>query len=152
MAFLFGVFQGLMPLIGYFGGRAFASFLSSIDHWIAFGLLGFIGGKMFLEGLKPIDPQCDVTPHPFRWKSLIVLAFATSIDALATGIVFVPFPDKIWFAVASIGLISFIFSITGVYLGVTFRRKIKFNVELLGGVILFGIGLKILIEHLTSNC
>jgi len=150
MALLFGLFQGLMPLIGYFGGRAFAQLISSFDHWIAFSLLGIIGGKMFIEGLKPIDPHCETTKNPFKWKTLITLAFATSIDALATGIVFVPFPEKIWVAVMSIGVISFMFSIIGVYLGVHFRQKIKINVEILGGIILLGIGTKILLEHLLS--
>ncbi|MBP1677889.1 MAG: hypothetical protein H6Q20_2448 [Bacteroidetes bacterium] len=152
MAFLFGLFQGLMPLIGFFGGKAFTELISSLDHWIAFGLLGFIGGKMFIEGLKPIDPKCDTTPHPFRWKVLITLALATSIDALATGIIFVSFPDKIWFAIASIGAISFLFSFIGVYMGASFGLRIKLNVEVIGGIILIGIGLKILIEHLTTNC
>lgn len=148
MAFLFGLFQGLMPLIGYFGGRTFANTLGQYDHWIAFGLLVAIGLKMFIEGLKPIDPHCDTTPNPFRWKTLITLAIATSIDAMATGVIFVPYPERILFAVLSIGLISFVFSLLGVYLGVYFRDKIKLNVELLGGIILIGIGSKILIEHL----
>lgn len=149
MALLFGLFQGIMPLIGYFGGHAFAKLLSSFDHWIAFVLLGIIGGKMFIEGLKPIDPHCDITPNPFKWKTLITLAFATSIDALATGVIFVPFPGKIWIAVINIGIISFIFSIIGVLIGVNFKKKLKFNVEILGGLILIGIGLKILIEHIS---
>ncbi len=148
MALLFGLFQGIMPLIGYFGGHAFATLLSSFDHWIAFVLLGIIGGKMFIEGLKPIDPHCDITPNPFKWRTLITLAFATSIDALATGVIFVPFPGKIWIAVANIGIISFIFSLIGVQIGVHFKRKLKFNVEIIGGLILIGIGLKILIEHI----
>ena len=150
MAFLFGLFQGIMPLVGYFGGRSFAQLISNFDHWIAFTLLGAIGAKMFIEGLKPIDPHCETDHNSFKWKTLITLAFATSIDALATGIVFVPFPDKVWIAVTSIGLISFLFSITGVYLGVHFRQRIKINVEILGGIILIGIGLKILMEHLLS--
>lgn len=150
MALLFGLFQGLMPLIGYLGGQTFSGLINSFDHWIAFGLLGIIGGKMFIEGLKPIDPHCEINVNPFKWKTLITLAFATSIDALATGIVFVPFPDKIEIAIISIGIISFLFSILGVYLGVHFRNKIKINVELLGGIILIGIGLKVLLEHLLS--
>ncbi len=151
MAFLFGLFQALMPLIGYFGGMTFAKFISSFDHWIAFGLLGIIGGKMFIEGLKPIDPHCDITPNPFKWKTLFTLAIATSIDAMATGIVFVPFPEKIWFAIFNIGIISFIFTIIGVHIGVHFKKRMKFNVEILGGIILIGIGLKILIEHLQNT-
>lgn len=150
MALLFGLFQGLMPLIGYLGGRAFAELISAFDHWIAFGLLALIGGKMFVEGLQPVDSHCEKKSNPFKWKTLVTLAFATSIDALATGIIFVPYPDKVLFAFVSIGLISFLFSVVGVYLGVHFRRKIKINVEIIGGVILFGIGTKILLEHLFS--
>ena len=148
MAFLFGLFQGIMPLVGYFGGLSFASKISAYDHWIAFGLLGIIGIKMFIEGLKTIDPNCQCDSHPFRWKVLIPLAFATSIDALTTGIIFVSFPNTIYYAIIIIAIISFAFSIVGVYLGIHFKRKIHFNVEVLGGVILFGIGLKILVEHL----
>lgn len=151
MAFLFGFFQAFMPLIGYFGGLSFAKFINTFDHWIAFILLGFIGIKMFIEGLKPIDPHCEVKSSPFKWKVLFTLSIATSIDALATGIVFVPYPDKIWVAISTIGSISLIFSIIGLNLGFHFKRKFKFNVEIIGGIILFGIGLKILIEHLT-NC
>lgn len=150
MAMLFGLFQGLMPLIGYFAGFSFARQIADYDHWIAFVLLGGIGAKMFIEGLKPIDPHCEIKSNPFKWKVLFTLAFATSIDALATGIVFVPYPDKIWFAVTSIGMISFIFALSGVYLGVHFRQRIKINVEILGGIILFGIGAKILVEHLLQ--
>lgn len=151
MAFLFGFFQAFMPLIGYFGGMTFARFINAFDHWIAFILLGIIGIKMFIEGLKPIDPLCEVKSNPFKWKILFTLAFATSIDALATGIVFVPYPDKIWVAISTIGSISFIFSIIGLNLGFHFKRQFKFNVEIIGGIILFGIGLKILIEHLVNQ-
>jgi putative Mn2+ efflux pump MntP len=150
MAMLFGLFQGLMPLIGYFAGFSFANLIANYDHWIAFVLLGGIGLKMFVEGLKPIDPHCEIKTNPFKWKVLLTLALATSIDAMATGIVFVSFPDRIWIAVVNIGIISFLFSMLGVYLGVHFRSKIKINVEILGGIILIGIGLKILIEHLLS--
>lgn len=150
MAMLFGLFQGLMPLLGYAGGLAFASLIDKYDHWIAFVLLAGIGLKMFIEGLKPIDPHCDITPKPFRWKVLFTLAIATSIDAMATGVIFVPYPERILVAVLNIGIISFVFSLLGVYLGVFFREKIKLNVELLGGIILMAIGAKILIEHLIQ--
>jgi len=150
MAMLFGLFQGIMPLIGYFAGFSFAKIISDYDHWIAFVLLVGIGLKMFIEGLKPIDPQCEVKINPFKWKLLFTLAIATSIDALAMGIVFVPFPDKIAFAIVTIGIISFLFSIFGVFLGVNFRNRIKINAGLPGGIILMAIGLKILLEHLFN--
>lgn len=148
MAFLFGLFQSLMPLIGYFAGKTFIHEMISYDHWVAFGLLGLIGGKMLIEGLKPIDPNCDITPNPFKWKTLITLAFATSIDALATGIVFVPFPTLIYLAVLIIGGISFMFTLIGFGIGIHFGKRFHFNVEIIGGIILIGIGLKILLEHL----
>ncbi len=148
MAFLFGFFQALMPLIGFLAGKTFIREMNSYDHWIAFGLLGLIGGKMLIEGLKPIDPDCDITPNPFKWKVLFPLAIATSIDALATGIVFVPYPVLIWISISIIGGTSFIFSFIGMGIGIHFGKRFHFNVEILGGVILIGIGLKILIEHL----
>jgi putative Mn2+ efflux pump MntP len=149
MAFLFGVFQAIMPLIGHAAGSSFAKQMQSFDHWLAFGLLAAIGGKMLYEGFQPHDPDC-VTPNPFKWASLLPLAFATSIDALATGIVFVPYRDIIWIAIAIIGLISFIFTFIGMYIGIHFGKRFHVKVEVIGGIILIGIGLKILIEHLIS--
>jgi len=148
MAFLFGFFQGLMPLIGFYAGKSFIHELSSFDHWVAFALLGIIGGKMLIEGLKPIDPDCEITPTPFKLRLLISLAFATSIDALATGIIFIPFPEIILSAVLIIGVISFVFTFLGMGIGIRFGKRFKFNVEILGGIILIGIGTKILLEHL----
>lgn len=148
MAMLFGLFQALMPLIGYFLGFSFAQNIRDYDHWIAFVLLGAIGLKMLIEGLKPVDFSCEITQNPFRWKLLLTLAVATSIDAMATGIVFVTFPTHITLAVLIIGITSFLFSILGVYLGVRFRHRIKINPELAGGIILIVIGIKILLEHL----
>ena len=147
MAFLFGLFQALMPLIGYFAGISFATQMKGFDHWLAFILLGIIGGKMMYEGLKPHDPDC-VTPNPFKLASLLPLALATSIDALATGVVFVPYPGIIWIAISIIGLASFIFTFIGMYIGIHFGKKFHIKVEVVGGIILIGIGLKILLEHL----
>jgi putative Mn2+ efflux pump MntP len=149
MAALFGVFQAVMPLIGYAAGSGFAKQMQSFDHWLAFGLLAAIGGKMVYEGFKPHDPDC-ITPNPFKWASLLPLAFATSIDALATGIVLVPYPGIIWLAVTIIGLVSFLFTFIGMYIGIHFGKRFHLKVEVIGGVILIGIGLKILIEHLIS--
>ncbi len=148
MAFLFGLFQSIMPLIGYFAGKAFIREMNSYDHWIAFGLLGVIGSKMLIEGLKPINTDCDIVQNPFKWRTLFTLAIATSIDALATGVIFVPYPAFIWIAILIIGSISFIFSFVGMGIGIHFGKRFHFNVEILGGIILIGIGLKILIEHL----
>lgn len=150
MAFLFGLFQSVMPLIGFFAGGSFLKQIKDYDHWIAFILLSAIGIKMIYEGVIQKDPDCVTTPNPFKLKSLLVLALATSIDALATGIVFISFPDIIWIAVILIGGISFLFTFIGMYIGIHFGKRFHINVELLGGLILIGIGTKILIEHLGS--
>lgn len=150
MALLFGLFQATMPLIGYAAGAGFAEYMKSFDHWIAFGLLSIMGGKMIIEGIKtPVD-ECGKASNPFKWTSLIALAFATSIDALATGIVFVPFPHLIWKAVAIIGSISLIFTFIGMSVGVHFGKRFHLKVEIIGGIILVGIGIKILLEHLVN--
>jgi putative Mn2+ efflux pump MntP len=150
MAFLFGLFQAVMPLIGFYAGIGFSDFIKTFDHWLALGLLSIIGGKMILEGLKTqdCDCDCDSEPNPFRWKTLLTLSLATSIDALATGIVFVPYPDYIWKAVVVIGSISFLFASLGMKIGVSFGKRFNFKVEIFGGIILIAIGLKIVIEHL----
>jgi len=148
MALLFGFFQAAMPLIGYAAGTAFANEIISYDHWVAFILLLLIGGKMVYEGLKTPDPECITVSNPFKWASLLSLALATSIDALATGIVLVPFPELIWEAVFIIGIVSFIFTFIGMYIGVHFGKRFHIKVETIGGFILIGIGIKILIQHL----
>jgi putative Mn2+ efflux pump MntP len=148
MALLFGLFQALMPLIGYFGASAVTVYISSYDHWIAFGLLSIIGVKLFLEGFKPQTINCEKSHHnSFKWKRLLPLAIATSIDALAAGVVLAAFPDTFWQSILMIGIISFFMSYMGVLLGLQFRNRINFRFEFLGGLILVGIGLKILFEH-----
>ena len=147
MAVLFGLFQALMPLFGYLAGAGFANQMQTFDHWVAFGLLVIIGGKMLYEGFKTHDPDC-VTPNPFKLASLFPLALATSIDAFATGIVFVPYPGIIWIAITIIGLISFLFTFFGMYIGIHFGKRFHVKVEAIGGLILIGIGFKILLEHL----
>lgn len=146
MALLFALFQGGMPLIGFFAGIGFADTINRFDHWIALLLLGFIGGKMIVESLRK-DKDNDNRQSDFSFKTLILLAVATSIDALATGIIFVPTPALIWLAVAIIAAVSFIFSIAGYAIGRQFGTRFKLNVELIGGLILIAIGLKIFIEH-----
>jgi len=146
MAFLFGLFQGGMPLIGYYTGTLFATFFSRFAPWIALGLLGFIGGKMVWESLHH-DEESNCDAHRTQWtiSNLLILAVATSIDALATGVIFIPYPKQLWIGVGIIALTSFVFSIAGYLMGV-FVGKLKVNVELIGGLILIAIGLKIFIE------
>ena len=151
MAFLFGLFQAVMPLIGYLAGVSFAQKMESYDHWVAFILLSLIGSKMLIEGFKNHDSDVENTKNPFAWIALIPLAFATSIDALATGIVFIPYSNLIWIAIAIIGSISLIFGFIGMYIGVHFGKRFHVKVEVIGGLILIGIGFKILIEHLMGS-
>ena len=146
----FGGFQALMPLIGYFLGGAFADYITSFDHWIAFALLGFIGGKMLLEAFEKEEcEECGCGDAAFRPATMLTMAIATSIDALAVGITFALLPDvNIPFAIASIGVITLLISAVGVKIGSVFGAKYKFVAELIGGITLVGMGIKILIEHL----
>ena len=147
MALFFGLFQGGMPLIGFFAGRLFADFFSRFAPWIALVLLGIIGGKMLFE--KPDeDDASHASDHLFTFPNLMVLAVATSIDALATGVIFIPCPEKIWIGVSLIAVISFCFSIVGYWMGRACGKKMHFNVERMGGIILILIGLKIWVEGL----
>lgn len=153
MALLFGIFQGIMPLIGFCLSSFFAEQIKVVDHWIAFVLLGFIGVRMIIEAFKSDEDDCDITDSVkkhFKWKVLFSLAIATSIDALATGVVFAPFPEIIWMAIIIIAIASFLFSFAGVLIGIHFGKRFHFKVEVLGGLILIAIGCKILIEHLLS--
>ena len=142
----FGIFQGGMPLIGYFLGVGFEESIKFIDHWIAFGLLAFIGGNMIKEALSKNDE--DEVDDSVDFKTMIVLAIATSIDALAVGVTFAFLNVNILLAVALIGIITFVISCIGVKLGNVFGDKYEKKAELAGGVVLVLIGLKILLEHL----
>lgn len=150
MAFLFGLFQAAMPLIGWLGVSTFTSYLENIDHWIAFGLLAFLGGRMIRESFLPEEKKIK----PRKLKTQVVLAIATSIDALAVGISFActGFSNikMLVCPLLIIGFVSFVMSIIGVLLGVKFGKPItkKLKPELLGGVILIFIGIKVLLSHL----
>lgn len=143
----FGIFQALMPLIGYFIGSKFASYITNFDHWIAFILLALIGINMIRESLSKDD---DEAPNDsFTFKAMIPMAIATSIDALAVGVSFALLPDvNIWYAVVFIGIITFALSFAGVKIGNIFGLKYKSKAEMAGGIILILMGGKILIEHL----
>ena len=145
----FGGFQGLMPLIGFLLGSAFAKYIEPVDHWIAFLLLGLLGANMIKESFSKEEEACDVNSSSFGFKVMLVMAVATSIDALAVGITFALLPNvNIWVAIGSIGVITFILSAIGVKIGSVFGAKNKKYAELLGGIVLVLIGLKILLEHL----
>ena len=142
----FGGFQALMPTIGYFLGSTFEKYITSFDHWVAFVLLAIIGGNMISEGCSKEDGKAN---DSFSFKTMIVLAVATSIDALAVGITFALLPDvNIVAAVSFIGVITFIISAIGLKIGNIFGLKYKSKAEIAGGVILILIGTKILLEHL----
>ena len=143
MALLFGVFHAGMPLIGYFAGSLFASFFERFAPWIALALLGFIGGKMIYESLHD-DNEAHLADFSF-W-GLLSLAFATSMDTLATGVIFIPHPEVLWLAVGMIALTCFLFSMTGFVIGHLVGTRLKINVTILGGVILILIGIKIFLE------
>lgn len=140
----FGGFQALMPLIGYFLGVSFADFVSSVDHWIAFILLGIIGGKMIKESFD--REGCNVSAD-FSYRSMLPMAIATSIDALAIGVSLAFLRVNIWVPVLIIGLTTGLFSIAGVYIGNRFGCRYKSKAELFGGLILCVMGIRILLEH-----
>ena len=145
----FGGFQALMPLIGWSLGSQFESYITNIDHWIAFILLAFIGGKMLLEAVKPEeDVEIEQMDPPLDIKEMFLLAVATSIDALAVGITFAFLDYPIVEAISIIGITTFIISVGGVYVGNFFGNKYKNKAEFAGGLIVVLIGLRILLSHL----
>lgn len=149
IALFFGGFQALMPLIGYFLGSQFASFVEPVDHWIAFALLAFIGGKMLWDAFhEDDDEQVGGEAEKLDLKELLMLAVATSIDALAVGISFAFLEVNIWEAITVIGLTTFVLSLAGVCVGNRFGARYERPSTIVGGVVLILIGLKILVEHL----
>jgi putative Mn2+ efflux pump MntP len=142
----FGGFQALMPLIGYYLGVSFADSVADFDHWIAFVLLGIIGGKMIKEAFEK-DDECDYNPD-FSFKTMLTLAVATSIDAMAVGVSLAFLNVDIWTSILVIGLMTGAFSALGVKLGNLFGCRYKSKAEVVGGIVLVGIGIKILVEHL----
>lgn len=148
IAIYFGVFQALMPFIGYELGINFKNAIQSIDHWIAFILLSSIGINMIREALKKDD---DDVNDDVSVKTMIVLALATSIDALAVGVTFAFLEVQIAIPIIMIGVITFVMSFAGVKIGNYFKDKFKDKAEILGGIILIAMGIKILIEHLIEG-
>lgn len=139
----FGGFQALMPFIGYCLGSAFSGLVDSIDHWIAFILLAFIGLNMIRESREEEQQNDD-----FSWKTMLMLAIATAIDALAVGITFSFEAVNIWIAISIIGMTTFVIAGAGVYIGHVFGNKYQQKAQIVGGLILVLIGVKILLEGL----
>lgn len=146
IAIFLAVFQALMPLIGWLVGNSMKSIIEPVDHWLAFGLLVLIGGKMIIESLASTG-QREIK-NPLHLKVILLLSLATSIDALAVGFSFATLLDKIIIAVFIIGAITFIAAMLGILLGKKMGPKVSRYAEITGGLILIAIGLKILIEHL----
>lgn len=149
MALFFGGFQALMPLLGWVAGDKLNQWIQPVDHWIAFGLLTFIGGKMILEALQ-IKQAEKKPPDPSKMLILLVLSVATSIDALAVGLTLSLVTEHIFMAVILIGLITFAISWAGWIIGKRTRHFFEIKIEIAGGLILIAIGLKILLRHLLS--
>lgn len=143
----FGGFQALMPIIGYYLGYSFSDVVHSIDHWIAFALLLLIGGNMIREAIWG-----DQKSHnsDFGVRNMLLMAVATSIDAMAVGISMAFLGINIWHAAAIIGIITLLLSATGIYLGRSVGSKLGDKAGIIGGIVLIAIGTKIIIEHLSA--
>ncbi|HOO96226.1 MAG TPA: manganese efflux pump MntP family protein [Caldisericia bacterium] len=147
MAFFFGLFQGAMPILGWFAGNTFAGYIDVWDHWVAFVLLAFIGGKMLYESF---DNKDKITQDPSKGWLLITLAIATSIDALAVGLSFSMLGENIWIPSLTITVITFVLSVLGVLFGSKLGAKWTKGATFAGGLILIAIGVRIVITHLIA--
>lgn len=152
IAFLFGLFQAAMPFLGWLGASRFNHLIETYDHWIAFALLAFLGIRMIREHFKDEEERSF---DPTRMKVILTLAVATSIDALAVGIsfAFTGFRtlSSLLYPLTAIGIASFVISLAGSLIGVFFGKRFNLRVEIFGGLVLIGIGVKILFEHLLAN-
>lgn len=144
-----GITQAVMTVLGYLTGVGFQKYITAFDHWIAFVLLLYLGGKMIYDSTQDKDEDCKT--NPLCNKTLFGLAIATSIDALAIGISLAILKSDIIIQASLIGIVTFLMSVSGVYFGSRFGRKVDLKLDLIGGLILIGIGTKILIEHLFFN-
>jgi len=149
MALFFGAFQAIMPLIGSLAGLSLRDYIAAYDHWIAFGLLGFVGGKMILEAFE--IKSAEKNKDPSNLLILLSLSVATSIDALAVGFTLSLLVASLTFAVAMIGVITFGLSYVGVSVGKRFGHFFEAKIEVLGGLILMAIGVKIFITHIVQG-
>lgn len=151
-ALAFGFFQFLMPVIGWALGTAFRGYIESVDHWIAFALLVIVGGKMIVESfkLKDPNPEAEESRGILHVGTLLVLAVATSIDALAVGLSFSMLHVPILGPATLIGVVTFLVSLVGCEFGKRIGAKFERWAEMVGGVVLVGIGVKILVEHLVA--
>lgn len=149
MAFHFGLFQFLMPVLGWFAGISVARFIASLDHWIAFGLLGFVGGHMLVEAFD--STQTRYSRDPSRGRTLVMLSVATSLDTMAVGVSLGVARVAIWYPAAVIGIITCLMSLAGGTLGKRLGEAFGKRMEIVGGVILILIGGNILVTHLMGR-
>ncbi len=148
----FGVFQALMPLLGWLLGTSFSRYIQAFDHWIAFVLLVFIGGKMLWDVFhEKEESAAEKSDARLDHKELFMLAIATSIDALAVGIAFACLDVQIWSSVSIIGCVTLVLSFCGVWIGNRFGNRFEKKAEIAGGVVLLLIGVKILLDHLIQH-
>ena len=150
MGCYFGAFQFAMPLIGWALGNTVAQYISAVSPWVSFGLLGFIGGRMIWGVIRPGGEGEAPAPERLTHGRLIVLAIATSIDALAVGVTFAFMEIDVFLSCAVIGLVAFVLSVIGGTIGRKLGDRFQKHAELLGGIVLVGIGLKILLENLLG--
>jgi putative Mn2+ efflux pump MntP len=147
LAWHFGLFQFLMPIVGWLAGHSVERWISGVDHWIAFGLLAAIGGHMIYEAVWGDEAE-RAAKDPTRGASLVVLSIATSIDALAVGLSLALLGVEIWYPAAVIGVVAFAFTAVGLHLGRRFGALFGRRMEVIGGLILIAIGVRILVDHL----
>jgi manganese efflux pump family protein len=146
VALFFGVFQSAMTLLGWWAGSYILSYIKNFDHWIAFGLLAFVGGKMIWESIHEKEERTDIT----RWRYLFLLAVATSLDALAVGISFAFLQVNLAIASITIGVVALAITFIGFLAGKKIGEIVGKRAEIIGGIILIGIGIQILLEHLLG--
>lgn len=144
----FGSFQAVMPIVGWFGGLALRRFIAGFGHWVAFGLLLLVGGKMIVEAVRGDGRPAAAMPERRSTHEMLMLAIATSIDALAVGLSLSILHEPIWWPALVIGLVTFAVSVVGTFLGCGVGKLVKGWAEVAGGIVLIGIGIKLLIQGL----
>jgi len=144
----FGGFQALMPVLGWLGGLALRNVITGFGHWVAFGLLLLVGGKMIVEALRGGEREADSVPERRSTHEMLVLAVATSIDALAVGLSLSVLHVSIWMPALLIGAVTFAVSVVGTFLGCGIGKLVKGWAEIVGGIVLIGIGIKLLVQGL----
>jgi len=149
LAFHLGLFQFMMPVIGWYAGSRAAPLIERVDHWVAFSLLAFVGGRMVYSGLRP-EGDHTLPPDPSKGWNLIALSVATSIDALAVGLSLAMIGVAIWQPSVIIGVVTAVLSLIGIAVGGKVGRRFGPTVEMIGGLILIAIGLRILVSHLAG--